>query len=112
MQKARFRGLFILNHVLNLIVPVTIPMIIPLMSSLPVVVPIIMMPPFFISFMLIMPMISVTIFMTVPDEYLVIRIPAVLGICCPVIIIMQVRLGLVHYHFMAMKKVVSPVPGR
>jgi hypothetical protein len=75
-------------------------------------VPIIVMPPFFIGLMLIMPMVSVTIFMTVPDENLLFRISFVLSILCPVFIKMQVRLRLVHHHLMAVVQVKSPVPDR
>ena len=82
------------------------------MLPLPVVVPIIVMPPFFIGFMLIMPMFSVTIITTVPDEYLAIRISLVLCIRRPVFVKMQVRLGLVHHHLMAMVQIKSPVPAR
>jgi hypothetical protein len=68
--------------------------------------------PFFIGFMLVMPMIPVTVIMTVPDELLVGRLSAEMIKLPPVFVKMEISLWLIYYLFMTMVKIKIMITGR
>ena len=71
----------------------------------------ILMSPFFICFLLVMPVVPVFIFAVLPYKVLTVRVPPVLVIGRPVFIEMQIRLGFVHYHFIAVEQIVPMASG-
>jgi hypothetical protein len=88
----------------------SVPVSTPVSVSVSVAIP--MMPPFLVGFMLIMPMVPVTIIMAVTNEFLTMRISPEMIIASPVFFIMKVRLGFIHDYFMTMEKIIPTIPGR
>jgi len=68
--------------------------------------------PLFISFMLIMPMIPVSLIMTVPDELLVRRLTAEMIKVPSVLVEMQISLWLIYHLFMTVIKIKIMITGR
>jgi hypothetical protein len=68
--------------------------------------------PLFIGFMLIMPMIPVSIVMTVPDELLAGRLSTEMIKVPPVFVEMQISLWLIYYLFMTVIKIKIMIAGR
>ena len=70
------------------------------------------MTPLFIGFMLIMPMISVSFIMTVPDELLVRRLSAEMIKVPSVFVKTQISLWLIYHLFMTVIKIKIMITGR
>jgi len=68
--------------------------------------------PFFIGFVLIVPMVPIPIITTLPDKLLPMCISAVLVVIRAMLIIMQIRLRLIHHYFMTMIQIIIMVAGR
>ena len=81
---------------------------------MPVIMPVPSAPvsPFFICFMLIMPMIAVAVFMVVADKFLAVPDTPEMIKRFSVFGIMKIGLWFIYYFFMTMVKIKAPVPGR
>ncbi len=62
----------------------------------------VLVPPLFIRFMLIVPMVSVPVIVAIADKFLRCWVPPEITICSSMLIVMQVSLWLVQYHFVRM----------
>jgi hypothetical protein len=75
-------------------------------------VAVILVPPFLIGFLLVMPVVPVPVIVILPDERLSMGISAILFVSNLVLIVMKIRLRLVHHHFITVEQVESVVAGR
>jgi hypothetical protein len=62
-------------------------------------------PPFFPGFMLVVPMVPVSVIMTVPDKFLLRRLATEMVVVPAMLIIVQIRLRVIHHHFMTVIKI-------
>jgi hypothetical protein len=69
-------------------------------------------PPLFVGFMLIMPVVPVPVIMTIPDEFLIRRLATEMIESAAVIVEMQVGLRVIYHLFVAVIKVKITITGR
>jgi hypothetical protein len=74
------------------------------------VIIIFMVPPLFICFMLIVPMVLVPVVVAIANEFLVGGVSSEIAVCSTMFPVMQVSLRLVQYNLLGMVQIVSSVP--